>query len=141
MHSVAPSIVGLTLLSLGVIDSSGGGVPHVTAMVATRAIAASESESGISGEVTIRPVRPHGTIGQQNQEPYRATIEVTDSNGRPVANVQSDPEGKFRIGLPPGTYTLRPQTSGPYPRASTQTVIVEPRSFTQVQVIYDTGIR
>jgi Carboxypeptidase regulatory-like domain len=141
MHSVAPRIVGLTLLSMSVIYSSAGGVPDMTMIVATTAIAASESESGISGEVIIRPVRPHATIGEQNLEPYQATVEVIDPNGRPVASIQSDPEGKFRIGLPPGTYTLRPQSSGSYPRASTQTVVVEPRNFTQVRIIYDTGIR
>jgi len=141
MHSVAPRIVGPMLLSVVVIGSGESSMPHMTMNVATATTAAIESESGISGEVIIRPVRPHATIGEQNLEPYRATIDVLDSNGRPVASVQSDPEGRFLIGLPPGTYTLRPQSSGPYPRASTQTVVVEPRNFTQVRIIYDTGIR
>jgi hypothetical protein len=141
MHSsVAPRIVGLTLLSVSMIYLSAGGVPHVTMIVATTANAASE-KSGISGEVIIRPVRPHATIGEQNLEPYRATIDVIDVNGHRVASVQSDPEGKFRIGLPPGTYTLRPQSSGSYPRASTQNVVVGPTGFSQVRIIYDTGIR
>lgn len=145
MHSVATRIVGLTLVPVGVINASAASVPHVNPIVATMAIATSEDDrengSGITGDVIIRPLRPHATIGEQNLEPYRATIEVIDLNGRVVASVQSSPEGKFRIGLPPGTYTLRPQSSGAYPRASTQTVVVEPKSFTQVRIIYDTGIR
>jgi hypothetical protein len=36
---------------------------------------------------------------------------------------------------------LRPQSPGPYPRASEQTVVVSPKTFAQVRVVYDSGIR
>jgi hypothetical protein len=137
--------VGRALLTVVVIYSSAASAPHVTTIVATTAVAASEDDpemnSGINGDVIIGPVRPHATFGVPNQEPYRATIEIVDSNGRLVASVQSGPHGKFRIGLPPGTYALRPQSSGLYPRAPPQTVVVEPKSFTQVRIEYDSGIR
>jgi hypothetical protein len=145
VRSIIRGVVGLVLLPIGVMFPREASVPDATAIVATMAITANqddpESESGIDGEVIIRPVRPHATIGQENFEPYRATIEVIDSNGHPVASIQSDPAGKFQIGLPPGTYTLRPQSNGPYPRASAQTVVVEPKTFSQVRITYDTGIR
>jgi hypothetical protein len=99
------------------------------------------SESGIAGQVSIRPVRPHETIGEPNLTPYQAKFEVLDSSGHRVTSFETDPSGNFRIGLPPGKYTLRPQSSGPYPRASARTVVVSPKSFTQVRVVYDSGIR
>jgi hypothetical protein len=143
--SIARRIVGLMLLSIAVMYSRLASMPHETAIFATTTIAATqadpESESGINGEVIIRPVRPHATVGEKNLAPYQATIEVVDSNGRLVASIQSGPEGNFRVGLPPGTYTLRPQSPGPYPHASTQTVVVEPKTFSQVRIIYDSGMR
>ena len=99
------------------------------------------TESGITGQVRIRPVRPHATIGVPNLAPYQAKLDVLDVSGNPVTSFETDPSGNFRISLPPGKYILRPQTSGPYPRASEQTVIVPPKSFAQVQIVYDSGIR
>lgn len=98
-------------------------------------------DSGISGQVSIRPVRPHETIGVPNLAPYQAKLEVLDPSGRSVTSFETDPSGYFRIVLPPGNYVLRPQSSGPYPRASEQTVVVSPKSFAQVKVIYNSGIR
>ena len=99
------------------------------------------TESGIMGQVSIRPVRPHATIGVPNQAPYQAKLEVLDAAGHPVSSFETDPNGNFRITLPPGRYILRPQTSGPYPRASEQTVVVPPKGFAQVRIVYDSGIR
>ena len=99
------------------------------------------NETGISGQVRIRPVRPHATIAGPNLAPYQAKFDVLDASGKAVTTVESDSNGNFRLSLPPGKYVLRPQTSGPYPRASEQTVIVPSKGFTQVQVIFDSGIR
>ena len=99
------------------------------------------SESVITGQVSIRPVRPHATYGTSNVMPYQAKIEVFDSSGRMLTAFETDPNGTFHIALPPGKYVLRPQSPGPYPRASEQTVVVSPRSFSQVRVVYDSGIR
>ena len=99
------------------------------------------TESGITGQVRIRPVRPHTTIGVPNLAPYQAKFDVLDASRNPVTSFETDPNGNFRISLPPGKYILRPQTSGPYPRASEQTVVVPPKSFAQVQIVYDSGIR
>ena len=99
------------------------------------------TESGITGQVSIRPVRPHATIGAPNLAPYQAKFDVLDASGNPVTSFETDPSGNFRIPLPPGKYILRPQTSGLYPRASEQTVIVPPKTFAQVRIVYDSGIR
>lgn len=99
------------------------------------------TQSGITGQVRIRPVRPHATIGVPNLAPYQAKLDVLDESGKPVTTLETDPNGNFRISLPPGKYILRPQTSGPYPRTTQQTVVVRPKSFAQVQIVYDSGIR
>jgi len=99
------------------------------------------SESGIAGLVNIRPVRPHQTIGTSNVIPYQAKVEVLDSSGKVVTTFESNAAGDFHVALPPGKYTLRPQSPGLYPRASEQTIIVAPRKFTQVRIIYDSGMR
>jgi hypothetical protein len=99
------------------------------------------SDTGIAGQVIIRPSRPHETAGTPNWNTYQATIHVLDPGGQPVTTFQSDAGGNFRVALPPGKYVLRPQSPGPYPRASEQTVVVSPAGFTQVRIIYDSGIR
>jgi hypothetical protein len=101
----------------------------------------SSGDSGIAGQVHIKPMRPHATIGMSNEAPYQAKLEVLDPSGRIVISVESDASGSFRVALPPGKYVLRPQSPGPYPRASEQTIVVSPKKFTRVNVVYDSGIR
>jgi hypothetical protein len=108
---------------------------------AAEAISDAHGDTGIVGQVTIRPVRPHETAGVPNWNPYQATIQVLDPSGRALTTFQSDADGNFRVALPPGKYVLRPQSPGPYPRASEQTVVVSPAGFTSVRINYQSGIR
>lgn len=98
-------------------------------------------EAGITGQVNIRPVRPHATLGTPNLAPYQTKLQVSDASGHVVASTETDANGQFRIPLPPGTYIIKPLSPGPYPRASEQTVVVSPRKFSPVTVTYDSGIR
>jgi hypothetical protein len=102
---------------------------------------AGSQTSGIEGQVSIHPVRPVERKGVANQRPYEARIAVLDAAGHEIASVQSDSEGKFRIPLPPGTYVLRPERAGLYPRASEQRVEVSPNRMTRVAIVYDSGKR
>ena len=99
------------------------------------------TDTGIEGQVIIRPIRPHETVGTPNVEPYQATVQVLDTSGHPVTTFQSEAGGTFRVALPPGRYVLQPQSPGLYPRASEQTVVVPPTGFTQVRITYNSGIR
>jgi hypothetical protein len=100
---------------------------------------------GIEGRVIIRPisppisptVRPEGA----NYRPYQASVSVMDQRGQTVTQFQSDLNGHFRLPLEPGRYTLRPESPGPLPRASEQTVTVSEGQFTEVLIAYDSGIR
>jgi hypothetical protein len=97
--------------------------------------------SGIDGDVILRPVSPVEWPGMVNERPYQARIAVTDGKGRTVAEIRSDPDGRFRIILEPGTYVLQPESEAIYPHAPAQTVTVIRDRFTPVRVIYDSGIR
>jgi hypothetical protein len=135
-----------TSLAVAIIVASSATVDaaRLSAKLALAEVAVTkdaQNGSGIAGQIVIRPIRPHATLGVPNSQPYQATIEVLDSTGRSVTTFQTDSDGNFRVPLTPGKYLLRPQSGGPYPRASEQTVIVSPGNFTQVRINYDSGIR
>ena len=60
---------------------------------------------------------------------------------REVARVQSDAEGRFELRLPPGSYVLKPESPGLYPRASEQRVVVRSNATARVEIVYDSGMR
>jgi hypothetical protein len=98
-------------------------------------------DSGIEGHIEIRPVRSVQRGGDANSAPYQATVTVLDGGGNTVTTFTSDEQGNFRAPLAPGTYTLRPESTARYPRASTRSVVVAPRAFTRVDIVYDSGRR
>jgi len=100
-----------------------------------------DAASGIEGRVIIRPVRPVERRGTANQRAYQAKITVLNAAGREVAAVETDAEGRFRLPLPPGPYVLRPESPGVYPRAAEQRVLVQHNEMTQVEIVYDSGMR
>ena len=112
-----------------------------SAMEGRRQVAEDSAITGIEGQVSIGPVRPVERKGVPNRKPYQAKITVLDLAGREVAVVNSDTEGKFRVAVPPGTYILRPESLGKYPRSSEQRVEVHPNSVSHVDIGYDSGIR
>jgi hypothetical protein len=98
--------------------------------------------SGVEGQVFIGPLCP---VVQQGQEcpdqPYQATLVVSNSNGREIVKVQTDEQGRFKIPLEPGTYILHPESPNVMPFAAEQTFRVETDKFTQLTIHYDSGIR
>lgn len=101
--------------------------------------------SGIEGQISIGPispvVRPGLRPGMVNYSPYQATITILDEEGQTVTRFRSDMDGKFRVSLKPGRYTLIPESPGPPPHAAKQVVTVPEGEFIQVRVNYDSGIR
>jgi hypothetical protein len=80
-------------------------------------------------------------VGQPNDKPYAATLQIKDAKGKTVAKVQSGEDGRFTVALAPGSYTLEPQSGQPYPVARPQEFTVTAHRFTSVTVSYDSGIR
>lgn len=109
------------------------------------AVVTAHGESGIEGQAVISPVRP-GPIreGQSSSAPYKTTLVVRGVNdGREVARFETGSDGRFRVTLPPGTYTVGPpERAGRFlPRGSEETVRVEPGRFAQVTINFDSGMR
>ena len=76
-------------------------------------------------------------------QPFSATFTVLDGQGSPVAHFRTDERGYFQVFVLPGEYTIVPDESAPLmnPGSQRKEVTVEPRKFTQVTLIFDTGIR
>jgi len=98
--------------------------------------------SGIEGQVLLGPMCP---VVQQGQEcpdqPYQATVTVTDRNGSQITQFQTDDQGRFQVSLVPGDYILHPESPNGLPFAGDQSFVVETGKYTQLTVHYDSGIR
>lgn len=102
--------------------------------------------SGIEGQAFIGPVCPVVSAENQTQcadQPYQAVIAVMDQQNTVVTQFQTDATGHFKVELPPGTYTLNPQSeqNAPFPRAGVKQVTVKEGEFTQIEINFDSGIR
>lgn len=102
--------------------------------------------SGITGIVLSGPQCPVVAPGMDDDcadKPYPATIIVKTTNGLfEVTRFTADSNGEFRVPLPPGQYLLDPLPgSNGFPHASPQTVDVQAEQFTEITILYDTGIR
>ncbi len=138
---VSPSVTTITRTATPPFGTPTPPSTTATAPVAS-ATPAPTGESGIDGSVTIGPTCPVQRIESPCPDrPYEASITVLDAAGRKVAETRSDADGRFRVALPPGAYTLVPQSTGTPPTAQEQTVIVLAGGYTSVEIAYDSGIR
>jgi hypothetical protein len=93
-------------------------------------------DSGIRGQVLRGPLCPVVTQADPcPDEPYATDVRVLAASGKLVATVQSGSDGRFVVRLEPGHYVLMTEQGSPLD------VIVDPHSFAQAVVEYDTGIR
>ncbi len=105
-----------------------------------------QAESGIEGQAVMSPAHP-GPLrpGQSASRPYQTTLAVSSTgDGREVARVQTGSDGRFRVSLPPGEYTIGPppdQQPRRFGRGEEQTVTVSPGEFTKVTIRFDSGMR
>ena len=100
--------------------------------------------SGIEGHVIKGPTCPGpvriGATECQDQ-PYQANITILDEKDNLITQFQTDSVGYFKLSLNPGTYIIHPESGKPLPTAADQTVVVLGDQFTQVTILYDTGMR
>ena len=136
----------LTLLIFGFFLASActtPGLPAAGAQTLTSMRETGPAASGIEGRVAIGPACPGPALAESPcpDRPYQATILVLDQNKEVVTRFQSGADGHFRIPLPPGSYFLRPASSGALSRTVEQAVTVKPGTFTEVTFTFDSGIR
>ena len=101
-----------------------------------------DATQGIEGIALLGPLCP--VQSEQDpcpDRPYQAWVTVRDSGGRFVTRFPTGQDGRFRVGLRPGRYTLDPESGDPFPVASEQDVDVVERVYTEVVISFDTGIR
>jgi hypothetical protein len=100
------------------------------------------SDSGIEGIVTIGPMCP---VMRANvpcpDQPYQATLTVLTTNGKKVAQFQTDEKGNFRFNLASGDYVLHPKSPNVMPSAADIPFTVDEHEFTWLEISYDSGIR
>jgi hypothetical protein len=124
----------LSVLTLCAVASAGA--------CGADALLGPDAAQGIEGIALLGPTCPVQTQDEDCADrPYQAWITVRDAEGDHVTRVRSGEDGRFRVGLVPGRYTLDPEDGDPFPTATDQEVDVLPGSFTEVVVSFDTGIR
>jgi hypothetical protein len=102
------------------------------------------ADTGIIGQVFIGPTCPVVQVGNPcPDKAYQATLTILNSAGRKVTSFTTDAEGRFQVPLAPGNYILHPETpvGQPLPVATEQPFSVVEGQFTQLKVIFDSGIR
>jgi hypothetical protein len=101
-------------------------------------------DSGIRGRVVAGPQCPVEQVGSPcPNKPVSAELNVKDQGGHVVTMVKSGDDGRFEVGLEPGTYLLEPARTpnSPFFIGKPVTVRVQPNRFAAVTVVLDTGIR
>jgi hypothetical protein len=105
---------------------------------------AAQPGTGIQGMVQVGPTCP---VEQLNSpcppRPLGATIVVRDGNGTVVTRFHSGADGRFKVNLAAGSYTLLGLTVGSsfLPRPIPTSVAVTQGTYAWVTVQYDSGIR
>jgi len=104
------------------------------------------SGSGIMGIVMIGPIIPVESQGQTNEKPFaEATIIVKNAeNDQEIARFSVNSDGTFKHDLLPGKYILEPISSnsqGGLPYADRVNVTVSDGQYTDLTIVFDSGIR
>jgi len=100
--------------------------------------------SGMEGRVTRGPICPVARADLPCPDaPYAATLVVRDGRGVEVGRVTAAADGRYRLALPAGVYTVDPlRPPGQiFPVASPVEVSVAAAGWTSLDISYDTGIR
>src|SRR5438445_10801356 len=113
-------------------------------MVAACGTPAAQPGTGIQGTVQAAPTCPVERINSPcPPRPLAATVVVRDGTGAEVARFHSGGDGRFKVDLRPGTYSLVGLTIGStsLPRPIPTSATVSQGSYTSVNIEYDSGIR
>ena len=110
------------------------------ALAATVACKGAPFDTGLEGQVTRSPTSPVCAPTLGCTAPFAADFDVWHT-GLLVTRFHSDSAGAFFVRLPPGTYTVIPDSSAPVVPGQVKTVTLKSESLTSVVLDFDTGIR
>jgi hypothetical protein len=97
--------------------------------------------SGIEGQVSFGPTSPLARPGIPNYRPMQARITVLTAEGKVIGQFETDADGRFRMEISPGSYTLHPEPSGGHDRVADRRVTVPVGEMVKVGINYDSGMR
>ena len=101
-----------------------------------------DAAQGIDGLVLLGPLCPvQQADGSCPDRPYEAWLDVRSAAGGRVTRVRSGEDGRFRVGLAPGSYRVVGDSGDPFPRGGEEDVTVRAGLWAPVTVHFDTGIR
>jgi hypothetical protein len=101
-----------------------------------------DAEQGIEGIALRGPTCPVVRLDDPCPDaPHQAWIDVRTARGGKVTRFRTGEDGRFRVGLRPGRYTLVPESTEPFPYAGELEVEVVAGVYTEVVISFDTGIR
>jgi hypothetical protein len=107
--------------------------------------ATAPADSGVQGQTVVDgdcPVLRADSPCPDRPQPAKITVTRSGSP-EVVTSVQTDEQGRFRVPLTPGNYVLHAvnTANAMLPRAPVTPVTVDPGSFRQVRIRFDSGIR
>jgi len=133
----------VTLVLLGV-SLGGCGPPGPAGQAAGSGNSPGPAASGIQGRVTVDQGCPQITSAPCPRRPMPARLVIRpDQAGQDTVHASTGPDGRFRIPLPPGRYTIQPLNldGAPVPTAMPVVVWVHPGSWATLPIEFDSGVR
>ena len=125
MSALAATLLSLTLAACGTSASPGA-----------------QSAATLTGRVTAGPTCPVERADHPcPPAPVSATVQARTSRGRVVASTRTDANGRYRLRLRAGSYTLVAVTPKPFPQCSPVNVTVKANQSARAPISCDTGIR
>jgi len=101
-----------------------------------------DAAQGIDGLALLGPTCPVVRVDDPCPDaPHQAWIRVLDAGGAQVTRVRSGADGRFRVGLAPGTYRVVGEGGHPFPRGGEEDAVVKVGVWTPLTLHFDTGIR
>jgi len=97
--------------------------------------------SGLRGVVMRGPITPMCVAEQPCDAPARGFMLRFSRRGEIAGRVTTDSDGRYRIRLAPGRYSVRIGRKGAFKVPDPDTVRVQPGRFVRVGFKIDTGIR
>jgi hypothetical protein len=102
----------------------------------------------LEGKVTIGPLQPVERVGQPTSTPApevftSRSLNIFQADGKTlVTSLHFNPDGTYRVSLPPGTYVVDiPHTGIGFARPLPKTITIHSGETVQLDIDIDTGIR
>jgi hypothetical protein len=117
-------------------------VDVIHAVVAAVIAVSGGAGSGLYGKVVISPARPVCVVGQSCTAPDKNDVLTFWLAARRVGGARTDANGRYRIALRPGRYSVTARHGGAIGRGLDPTHAVAPRGrYARVNFSLDIGIR